>query len=419
MRIAVVVTDFPKVTETFILRDLVEFHKNGHQVRIYHLTNFRKNEILHEFAKETISWAFSQPYLLGPNVIKALIRNIFVNPKIILKIFFQLITSLFREPVLLGKSLFIFPKSLAFTEDMRRWGADHIHAEFAGHPATMAWIASRLSKIPYSVSCHAHDIFLSQSLLDVKLGEAAFIRTISSYNRDFLISKIPKLRNSDFKLIRVSVDTSLIVPTPIPSQPTFNILFIGALEKRKGVEYLLKALYEVKDDLKKWHCKIIGGGIEDGRLKKIAKSLHIDDNVSFYGARSFEEISDAMKKTNVLVVPSIVDSSGRTEGLPTVIIEALAYQRPVIASDVTGVHELIKNNETGILVEPENIKAIGSGLIKIKKNPDFARKIAFNGRKVIEEEFDIKRNVLAQLTAFNVTVINQKFTNLGVKIKKL
>jgi colanic acid/amylovoran biosynthesis glycosyltransferase len=180
MRLAIIVTEFPKTTETFILRDLVEFHKRGHEVRIYHMTSFRRGEVVHGFARQTLDWARSSPYFFGTKVLGAVLRAKFGRPGVFIKTLGTVFRAYWREPVWLAKTLFIVPKCLVFAEEMKEWGADHVHAEFATHPATCAWIAGRFAGLPYSVSCRAHDIFLTRSLLSQKLNEAAKRKASSS-----------------------------------------------------------------------------------------------------------------------------------------------------------------------------------------------------------------------------------------------
>lgn len=400
MRIAVIVTDFPKVTETFILRDLIEFNRQGHEVRVYHLTGFRSAEVVHDFAKPALGWAHYEAYILSFNTMAALIKALIFTPSSLFRIMAAICRAYRKEPEWLVKSMIILPKCLAIAADIKKWGADHVHAQFATHPATAAWISHRLNKIPYSVSCHAHDIFLTQSLLKEKLGEAAFVRTVSAFNKRFLEQKVAGLKGKRIEVIRVSVDSRAIEPFGQTTTEQFNILYVGSLEERKGINFLIDALHKFKDYNNNWRCHIIGGGPEDASLRQLVSRHGLDDKVVFLGPRSFEEITDMLKQTHVMVVPSIIGKCGRTEGLPTVIIEALAYQRPVIATNVTGIPELVVDGETGLLVEFGDSDAIYKALVKTHGDPDKAFAMAQNGRLRIEQEFDLHNNVATQLRLY-------------------
>jgi len=398
MRIAIIVTEFPKTTETFILRDLLEFHKLGHEVRIYHMTSFRSKELVHGFAAETLEWARSKPYI-GAEVAAAALRALARRPSALVRIVARLAWEFRTEPVWLAKSVFILPKCIAFAEDMKRWGADHVHAEFATHPATCAWIAGRLTGIPYSVSCRAHDIFLTQRMLGPKLREAAFVRTISEFNRRFLAEHVPDA-SGKIAVIHSSVPVDEIPALPRPDGGDFVIQYVGSLEKRKGVDVLLRALAESAPELGEWRCRIAGRGPERGRLEGLAERLGLKDRVTFQGALPFERVSEAYRDASVVTVPSIVGPGGRTEGIPNVIMEALAHQRPVIATNVSGISELVEHGRTGLLVEPGNHRALAEALVWVRENPEEAYRTAVRGRERVAKEFNLRENARAQAALF-------------------
>jgi colanic acid/amylovoran biosynthesis glycosyltransferase len=401
MRLAVIVTEFPKTTETFILRDLVEFHRRGHDVRIYHMTSFRGNEVVHGFARETLEWARSRPYLLGSSVLAALGRAVARHPGKLARMKATMIRELWREPLWLLKSLFILPKCVAFAEDIRDWPADHVHAEFATHPATCAWIVGRLTGIPYSVSCRAHDIFLTQRMLRPKLGEASFVRTISEYNRRFLRDRVPGLDGREVAVIHSSVPVEDVPPLPQPDgSGEFRIRYLGSLERRKGIDVLLRALAAAADDLEPWSCLIVGAGPEERKLERLRDELGLADRVTFAGPLPYERISGVYEEAHVVAVPSVVGPGGRTEGIPNVIMEALAHQRPVIATSVSGVPELIEDGATGLLVPPGDADRLAEALRWVRANPAEAYRLAVNGRARIIADYNLPVNAGAQLQLF-------------------
>ncbi len=400
MRLAVIVTEFPKTTETFILRDLVEFHGRGHEVRIYHMTSFRDGEIVHGFARETLDWTRPQPYLFGWSVLRAALKALFTRPLALLRMLTTLAGEYSGEPAWLAKSLLIFPKCLAFAEDMRRWPADHIHAEFATHPATCAWMAGRLTGIPYSVSCRAHDIFLTQAMLGPKLSEASFVRTISEFNRRFLTERVPSLDGAPIEVIHSSVPVEDIPAEPAGGEGAYRIQYMGSLEKRKGIDTLLRSLAEAEKELGEWRCRIAGGGPERSALERLCEELGISDRVEFQGPLPFEEITGAYQWAHVVVVPSIVGPGGRTEGIPNVIMEALAHLRPVIGTRVSGIPELVETGVTGLLVRPGDHEELASALVWMKLHPEEAGRMAAEGRERVKRDFNLPVNAQRQLDLF-------------------
>ncbi len=400
MRLAYIVTEFPKITETFIQRELLEFHRQGHEVRLYHLTPFRRGELVHDFAKPTLAWARGRPYLLDAAVLGALARASARRPLTLLGLVFRISAACWRRPAVLAKSLAILPKSLWMAEEVRVWPASHIHAGFAGHPATSAWIVNRMTGLPFSVSCHANDIFRTQVLLDEKLSRAAFVRAISAFNKSFLLERLPGLDEDRIEVIHCGVDTRQIEALGPPEESgRFHVLYVGSLEPKKGVEVLLRALAR-GPDLGEWDCEILGDGPERQTLEALAERSGLKERVTFRGAQPGAEVSRALARANVLVVPSVVGPGGRAEGIPVVIMEALAHRRPVIASRLTGIPELIAHEKTGYLIPPGDDEALRRALETVRREPEGAFAAAVRGREKVEAEFDVAVVAARQLRLF-------------------
>ena len=397
-KICVIVVDYPKATETFIMRDLMVFHNDGVDVRLHHLATER-DDILHDFAKPTRGMARYVPFV-GSKSLGALARAVIRKPLTLAKTVGQIVWAYRTEPGWMAKTLALVPKALAIGEDVKAWGAEHVHGEFAGHPGAVAWIIGRMQDLPYSVSCRAHDIFRTQALLNHKLGEAAFVRTISKFNKTFLMEQVSGLDASRIHVIHSSVDLTQIPALPAPQNDRFRIVYVGSLQERKGVDVLLKALAKAGPDLGDWHCDIIGTGPIEGELKALAGRLGLE-RVTFRGGQPFEEVSRAMARASVCVAPSVIGPQGRTEGIPNVMIEALAHQRPAISSNVSGIPELLQPGRTGWLTEPGDVDGLAAALKEIHDDPETAYRYAVAGRQLVAEEFDILENAREQIRLFS------------------
>lgn len=395
MRLAVIVTEYPKTTETFIYRDLLAFLEAGTEVRLYPLAPLRHSEILHEFARPTMAMLRNIPPF-GGTALGAARRAL--RSRVLGRQLRAIVAEQAREPVILVKSLGLVPKSLAIGEDAAAWGADHIHAEFAGHPATAAWIAGRATGIPYSISCRAHDIFRTQRLLGPKFADAVAARTVSKFARRFLLDSVPDLDPAKLTVIHSSVDVELL--TPLPPAPTtpFTIAYVGSLQPRKGVDVLLRALARLS--FGDWRCEIVGGGAEQARLETLSNELGLSERVRFLGPQGFDAVMSVYMQANVVVAPSIIGPGGRTEGIPNVMIEALALARPAISTTVSGIPELIQDGETGFLVEPGAVDPLARAIEAVRRDPDRAAAMAAAGRRLVEREFSLRDNARRQLEMF-------------------
>ncbi|KIC15549.1 glycosyltransferase family 4 protein [Leisingera sp. ANG-DT] len=394
MRLAVIVTEYPKFTETFILRDVLKFLEFGAEVRLYHLSPYNTSEVLHEFAQPTRAIA-RHVGLISPATLASFTAQLgnMAGPPAVIG------TQQGRKPVLAGKSAVVSVAASAIARELADWGADHVHAEFAGHPATAAWVIHRLTGIPYSVSCRAHDIFRTQRLLAEKLGEAAFVRTISNYGRDFLSEHVRGLCAGEIQVIHSSVDVETIPQLgPPPQDGPFHVLYVGSLQVRKGVDLLLRALaaMEVPD----WRCSLAGDGPERAQLEALAAELGLGERVAFLGKQDFSKVGKLYQSANVIAVPSVIGPSGRTEGIPNVAIEGLAFQRPVISTNVSGIPELIRPGRTGFLIEPGSVEELVRALEDVQADPVAAYTIACQGRRLVEEEFSLAVNARRQFDLF-------------------
>jgi colanic acid/amylovoran biosynthesis glycosyltransferase len=397
VKLAVIVTEYPKSTETFIYRDLVAFHEAGCEVVLYHLAPYRTEQPLHGFAAATKGWVreigFGQP--------GAVVRAFARHPRAFGGAVARLTAAYAREPKLLAKALAMLPKAIAIAEDAREQGCTHVHAEFALHPATAAWLGRRAGGLPYSVSCRAHDIFRTQALLAEKLGEAEAVRTVSAFGAKFLRERVRGMGCRELHVIHSSVAVDRIAPVEAePATDPFRILYVGALEPKKGIEHLLDALAKVGGQLGDWRLDAIGQGPSGEALKAQAARLGLTQRVTFHGAKPFEEVAAAYQHASVCVAPSVIGPNGRQEGIPNVMIEALAYQRPAITTAISGIPELIEDGVTGLLVPQADAGALGEALLRVFRDPAAALAMARRGRAHVEAEFDLAVNARRQLELF-------------------
>ena len=161
------------------------------------------------------------------------------------------------------------------------------------------------------------------------------------------------------------------------------ILYFGRLVERKGVEYLIRALSEMK--ITNVHLIIVGGGELFEKLQRLTKQLNLLNKVTFFGRATDKELDQLQKISNIFVCPSIVDSRGMTEYLGLVIPEAMESGLPIIASSVGGIVDTIKNEVNGLLVEQKNPKAIANAIERIISDEEFKKKIIENSKKTVKD----------------------------------
>ncbi len=391
MRILVIVSDFPKVTETFAVANMLHYLAQGHQVDLFHIKPFRTQEVIHDEAQPVVDRAFTFPWFGGPSL-RACLLTLLRQPRALLSIIGAMLWAFRTEPRRLVAAFTMLPKVLAAARQAKTDGVTHVHAEFASHPGTAAWIIHRVTDIPFSFSAHMHDIFVSQSLLARKSQDAAFVRTISQYNVDML-GALPGFDADKLTIVRCGVDPDRFsAPPPLPPRDgaRFEIAIVGSLQPRKGHHLLLAALDGI-DAPMPWHLTILGGGPEEAALKDLAAKLPAG-HVTFMGPRPSAEVLNVMSRAHLVVAPSIVGKGGRSEGIPVVTMEALALGRPVISSRLSGIPELVEDGVTGKLVEPGDVPGLRDAIRAVMVEYDEAAALGQAGRKRVEDAYDIRRN---------------------------
>lgn len=402
MKILVVVSEFPKMTETFVYRNIAEYRRRGHEAVVFYAKRFFPNEVVHEFARETVQSAFTYGFA-APRSIAALAREAATHPGAMFSLATEILSAHRTEPGRGARTFAVVPKSVALGHWCAANGVDHIHAEFAGFPATVAMIASRVSGVPFSFSAHANDIFVSEALLVEKAREARFVRTISEYNIDYL-SKIAGFPTDKLRLLRCGVDRSLLSDDPpaAPGDGPLNILYVGSFAEKKGVGHLIDALETLKGRVP-FRCRIVGGGELELPLKAAVASKNLGDVVTFDGPNDADGVREAYRWSHVVVIPSIVGRGGRIEGIPVVAMEALAHARPTVASRLSGIPELIEDGVTGWLTPPGDHAAIAAALTDIHTDWGTASAIGLRGRERIRAEYLVEDNAAGLLDAMTET----------------
>jgi glycosyltransferase involved in cell wall biosynthesis len=166
----------------------------------------------------------------------------------------------------------------------------------------------------------------------------------------------------------------------------FDLLFVGRLVKRKGVDVLLRAAKILESD-QRLRIRIVGGGPEADSLKSLAQSLGLSSSVSFDGVVDAQRIARCFEECDALVLPAIVTETGDTEGLGVVLIEAMGYGKPVIASAAGGIVDIVADQDTGLLVPPGDAAALAQAIRRAMDNPEELSEIALRGSEFAEKRF--------------------------------
>jgi glycosyltransferase involved in cell wall biosynthesis len=309
------------------------------------------------------------------------------------------------------EDLRIFRHALALAGNVLECGITHLHSPWANLSAFIVLLAARMAGVPYSVQARAStDLYStrSRSALAEIFAHAKFIVTSSEFNRAFIERTVPERRSVPIAVVYEGVDPARFVPRPTRVTPDgpLRILSVGRLIEEKGFEFLLRALAVLRERGCAFRCVIVGGAqtaASDGSsraLAELCQRLGLDDAVRFAGALPFDRVLQEYAQADVFALPSVMARGGGRDVTPNVLIEAMAMQLPVIATKMTAIGEIVVDRKTGILVPPRNPPALAQALLELAGNAALAQELGANGRRRVEERFDIRKNARRYLDLF-------------------
>ncbi len=280
-------------------------------------------------------------------------------------------------------------------------GVKHIHAHFASSATNVARIASRLTGVPYTFTAHAKDIFhesvdpqdLSDKLKDAKLAFTVSDYNVNHFTREFSTQshKVVRLYNG------IHLDD---FPYDCPKRRSQTVVAVGRFVEKKGFDVLIDACRILQSKGTKFQCIMIGGGELEPELTDQIKQLGLEENVRIVGPQPQREVKRLVQSAALLAAPCIDGTDGNRDGLPTVLLEAMALGTPCISTDVTGIPEVVIHEHTGLLVKQRDTEALALGIQRLLDDAMLRSSLAQSARKLMERDFNINQNCQVQRQAF-------------------
>jgi colanic acid/amylovoran biosynthesis glycosyltransferase len=389
-RIAYLLLWFPEPSQTFVLEEVNTLVRLGLDVKVYTLYGARPASRLAGMAQ-----VLAPMRHLGTAALPRLLRDVLRLNRVYgseaAAFLRQVAVRRWRSLETGGEALWAAWTGVHLAKVLAADGIDHIHAPWANGPATAAWVASRLSGIPFSFSGRAHDLYPPDGALAEKLAAATFIRTNALINQRYLASICPLLAG---RIVNIYNGVSLAAPLVSRSEtcPPYHLLALGRLVPKKGFPVLIEACRRLADQGLDFHLTLAGDGPERRRLRKLIDRQKLAHRVSLPGAVPHRDVARLLARADLLVMPSLIAPSGDRDGIPNVILEALLCGVPVVASAVSGIPEVIRAGDTGWLVEPGNSAALAQAATAALADPGEAQRRAEQGRALVRQEFDSEKN---------------------------
>lgn len=339
-RLAVVVSGFPRLSETFALGELLSLEKKGWLTALFATKHGEDSKKLQPGAEQLLS------------KIKFLSDG---------------------DAVAQAREL---------SESLGGSKIDGIHGYFAHKPAEVAALAAEELDVPFGFSVHAKDARKVEPGKLTAMAKKAAV--VVACNAD--VANEAAFKNANLKLLPHGIDLGRFVATEFPQAPPFRMLAVGRLVEKKGFDVLLRAASKLRTC---FSLRIIGEGPERGRLEGLMHALNLQSKVTLCGAKDQNELTKEYADTHVVIVPSVVDSNGDRDGLPNVVLEAMASARIVIAFDTAAIGSAIENGKTGILTPPKDEYRLAAVIDEVAGSLDKFFYLGQNARRFVEERYEI------------------------------
>lgn len=387
-RVGYLVSRFPSLTETFVLRELQAVDAHG-DVALSLMSLFPPLDRTTQPAAE--AW-IPRRHRPGPaGIAAALLGWLVRRPVRTVGTVGRVVLDHRRRPRVLLKALVTTGVGLTQAAHVRRTRVEHVHAHFAAMPALAAWTIHRLTGATYSVTPHAHDVFIHQEGLATRLSQASFVVAISTFHRGFLArhgadpARLP--------VIGMGIDLGEHAYAPPPRDRTRppRLLMVSSFKEYKGHRYLVEAL-ALDPRLGDARLELVGTGPLRAEVEAQVEALGLADRVTFAGPQPAAAVLERLRSADVLVQPSVVQADGDTEGLPTTLVEGAACGVSLVATRVAGVPDLVREGETGALAEPRDGRGLADALLRILALDDPAlERMRRAARAHVEQHHDATR----------------------------
>lgn len=383
--LAMLVKTWPKLSETFILEEVLGLERAGVALRLYALAP-PSDEIHHPVVATVRAPLVLVPPPAARHAAGYLARHLAVAMAGPLR-YLRAFSAAWR-----GGTLAEFLRGGWLAAQLARDGVAHLHAHFISTPAEVAAAASAITGLPFSISAHAKDIYTSRGGdLRRRLLAARFTVTCTEANRRALAALAPE---AHIQRMYHGIDSSQFHPDRrAPASGLPLVLAVGRLRAKKGLDTLIDACHLLRSRGLAFSCQIVGYGEEQGRLQAQIAERGLTGHVQLLGKLAREQVIARYAQASVFVQPSRITADGDRDGIPNVLLEAMAMALPVVATRVSGIPEVVRHHESGLLVQADDAAALADAIGWAIEHPLPAAALGRRARRVVTEAFDNDLNL--------------------------
>jgi len=408
IHLAYLVSRYPAISHTFILREINTLNKLGIDIAVASVNAPDRDDAQLTDTEKTAknsSFYIKKAGIVG--ALRAHTRAITTRPIDYLK---GLIFALRLDGSHLKRTLynfFYFVEAVMVGEWMQAQQRDHLHVHFATESSNIGLILAHTYPITYSLTVHGPDEFYGAKYfhLPEKIAAARFVCCISHFAKSQLMMQSPSEMWHKFERSPLGVDPAVFQPRPHPNNEVTELLCVGRIVPVKGQFVLVNAVRELVQQGKKLHLTLVGDGVDKQALEQYVQQEKLTDFITFTGAVNQDHILDFYKKADIFILASFA------EGVPVVLMEAMIMEIPCITTRITGIPELIRAHEQeGILVTPADQQELGEAITRLIDDPALRQTMGEKGRQRVLEAYELEKNTQGLANIFHQHLANEDTT---------
>lgn len=389
--VAYITDQYPATSHTFIQREVLALRDRGVDVRTFSIRRAGPDHVLSQLDRQE----FETTYALLPTRLARLLAAHSIAVVQHPVAYLRTLSDALRLRTGSGRArlwqVFYLAEAILLWRQCRRLGISHVHAHFTSPAADVAhlyaWFARRAHRghASWSFSAHGADIVaVDDRLLSTKVRDADFVVCVSDYGRSQLLALVEEQHWEKIRVVRCGVDLAAFAARSRPSRDgPPAVLAVGRLVPVKGHAVLLEAIAHLARSEEPVAATIVGDGPRRAALERMARRLGIAELITFAGTVGQDQIRRHYEQADVFCLPSFL------EGIPVVLLEAMAFGVPVVASRVAGIPELVEDGRSGVLVTPGRADLLADALRSLLGDAQRRASLAAEARRRVESEFEV------------------------------
>jgi len=394
-RVIYIVRSWPRLSQTFIVNEVLALERRGLELVVFSLVRSGEDVVQPQVADVRAPVHYLDGTRGGTDVHRLLSWGV-VAP---LRTFLVLVYCLLHPRMAAGYGQCSTRQCLghalriaAAVRDLRTAGDEpvRVHAHFAHDPALVGMLVARLTGLPFSFTAHARDLYeLPVAGLTARAREATAVVTCCDVNARYLESVVPHQDRPPIVVVHHGVDLHRFSPAGQVTATPPLLVSVGRLVQKKGFPDLLRALREVKDRGVRFHARISGAGPLYAELARLRDTLGLAADVELRGAEDSDAVVAALHRATVFALTPYELPGGDRDGIPNVLVEAMACGLPVVATTAGGITELVRHDVNGLLAAPGDVAGIADALARLLTDAASCTRLGTAARRTVETGYDI------------------------------